>query len=236
LGRKDPPMSDLRIGIVISTDGSAFRSAFEILKKTRLDTTFFVALDRKTDLIDYCIAEKISFVIFEGLDNENFSAQVSDYFKKSDVTFCLLFFSRLVTKELFEEIESINIHPSLLPKFPGMNAIADFCNSKDDLFGLTAHQVDSGVDTGPKLLQVSLKYQGPRSVDLLQPIAYLQKVLVTLLIIDYRLHTVNIEVRHDNFCFLDHTLEESFRSYFENNMLVKYLSDMVISRYDRGYE
>ena len=229
-------MSNLRIGIVISTSGSAFRSAFEILKKARLDTTFFVALDRKTDLLDYCIAEKISFEIFEGLDNENFSAQVSDYFKKSDVMFCLLFFSRLVTKELFEEIESINLHPSLLPKFPGMSAIADFCKSKDDLFGLTAHHVDSGVDTGPKLLQVSLKYQGVRSVDLLQPIAYLQKVLVTLLIIDYRLHKADIKIRENNSCFLDHTLEESFRSYFENNILVKYLSDIVISRYALGYE
>jgi phosphoribosylglycinamide formyltransferase-1 len=229
-------MSDLRIGIVVSTNGSAFRSVFEILKKARLETTFFVALDRETSLTEYCKAEGISFVVFEGFDNQDFSEQVSSYFKKSDVNFCLLFFSRLVTEELFEAIESINLHPSLLPKFPGMSAIADFCKSEDDLFGLTAHHVDSGVDTGPKILQVSLRYDGPRSIDLLQQISYLQKVLAVLLIIDFRLTNIDFKLGKANFWFLDHRLEEAFQSHFEKNTLVKHLSDTMVTRYAPGYE
>ncbi|MBP9674364.1 MAG: phosphoribosylglycinamide formyltransferase [Bacteriovoracaceae bacterium] len=51
----------------------------------------------------------------------------------------------------------VNIHPSLLPKFPGMNVYPRVYASTEVESGATVHFVDSGVDTGPILLQK--KYQ-----------------------------------------------------------------------------
>lgn len=47
----------------------------------------------------------------------------------------------------------LNIHPSLLPKFPGAHAIQDAFQAKEKETGVTVHFVDEGVDTGPVILQ-----------------------------------------------------------------------------------
>jgi phosphoribosylglycinamide formyltransferase-1 len=47
----------------------------------------------------------------------------------------------------------INVHPALLPAFPGLNAVAQALDYGVKLFGVTVHFVDQGVDTGPVILQ-----------------------------------------------------------------------------------
>lgn len=47
----------------------------------------------------------------------------------------------------------INVHPALLPKFPGAHGIADALASGDEVTGMTIHFIDEGVDTGPIILQ-----------------------------------------------------------------------------------
>jgi phosphoribosylglycinamide formyltransferase 1 len=47
----------------------------------------------------------------------------------------------------------VNIHPSLLPKYPGKNAYEQAFLSGDDISGVTIHYVDSGIDTGLIILQ-----------------------------------------------------------------------------------
>ncbi len=51
----------------------------------------------------------------------------------------------------------INIHPSLLPKYPGLCAIEQNFAADDDLFGITIHYVDHGMDTGEIITQVSFR-------------------------------------------------------------------------------
>jgi phosphoribosylglycinamide formyltransferase 1 len=51
----------------------------------------------------------------------------------------------------------INIHPSLLPKYPGKDAYEQAYNSGDTQSGVTVHFVDGGVDTGPIILQKTFK-------------------------------------------------------------------------------
>lgn len=54
----------------------------------------------------------------------------------------------------------VNIHPSLLPKYPGTNSIEKSYKSNDKKLGITIHYVDSGVDTGPILKQYSFNRTG----------------------------------------------------------------------------
>lgn len=51
----------------------------------------------------------------------------------------------------------VNVHPSLLPAFPGLRAIEQAFDYGVDLYGVTVHLVDGGVDTGPILLQEALR-------------------------------------------------------------------------------
>jgi len=51
----------------------------------------------------------------------------------------------------------INIHPSLLPAYPGLNAYENAFRANEKQSGVTIHRVDSGVDTGPILVQQSFE-------------------------------------------------------------------------------
>jgi phosphoribosylglycinamide formyltransferase 1 len=48
----------------------------------------------------------------------------------------------------------VNIHPSLLPKYRGLDAVGQALNEKERIYGLTIHYVDEGMDTGEIIVQV----------------------------------------------------------------------------------
>jgi phosphoribosylglycinamide formyltransferase-1 len=56
----------------------------------------------------------------------------------------------------------VNVHPSLLPAFPGVRAIEQALDYGVGLFGVTVHLVDEGIDTGPVLLQEAVAVPGAR--------------------------------------------------------------------------
>jgi phosphoribosylglycinamide formyltransferase-1 len=58
----------------------------------------------------------------------------------------------------------VNVHPSLLPAFPGTTAIADALEHGAKVLGVTVHFVDEGVDTGPIVLQEAIECPYPRDL------------------------------------------------------------------------
>src|SRR5699024_5358508 len=62
---------------------------------------------------------------------------------------------RIIGPILLKQYEGkiINIHPSLLPKFPGKDAIGQAMEADVDVTGVTVHYVDEGIDTGPIIAQ-----------------------------------------------------------------------------------
>jgi phosphoribosylglycinamide formyltransferase 1 len=59
----------------------------------------------------------------------------------------------------------INVHPALLPAFPGLHAVEQALEYGVKVFGVTVHFVDDGVDTGPIILQRSLELSDVRDAD-----------------------------------------------------------------------
>ena len=68
---------------------------------------------------------------------------------------CLAGYMRIVTQELVDAYKNriINIHPSLLPSFPGLHAQKQAIDYGVKVSGCTVHFVDGGMDTGPVILQ-----------------------------------------------------------------------------------
>lgn len=56
----------------------------------------------------------------------------------------------------------INVHPSLLPAFPGLHAVEQALSYGVKVFGVTVHFVDAGVDTGPVILQSAIELPNAR--------------------------------------------------------------------------
>jgi phosphoribosylglycinamide formyltransferase 1 len=66
-------------------------------------------------------------------------------------------YMHLLTPEFLERFTAINVHPSLLPEFPGPTPIEDVLAAGVAETGVTVHFVDEGVDTGPVILQESVR-------------------------------------------------------------------------------
>jgi phosphoribosylglycinamide formyltransferase-1 len=70
----------------------------------------------------------------------------------------------------------INVHPALLPAFPGLHAVEQALAYGVKVFGVTVHFVDEGVDTGPVILQRAVELPGVRSpeqvMERLQPVEH----------------------------------------------------------------
>ncbi|MBI3580669.1 MAG: phosphoribosylglycinamide formyltransferase [Nitrospinae bacterium] len=78
--------------------------------------------------------------------------------KRGIDTVCLAGFMRIVDKSLVEAFSGrmINIHPALLPAFPGLDAQKQALEAGAKESGCTVHFVDDGVDTGPTIMQVKV--------------------------------------------------------------------------------
>ena len=70
----------------------------------------------------------------------------------------------------------INVHPSLLPAFPGLGAIEQALAYGVKVFGVTVHFVDAGVDSGPVILQRAVELRGARDpeqvLEVLRPLEH----------------------------------------------------------------
>lgn len=89
------------------------------------------------------------------LRNRVLSDFMNDHFKKNDIDYCFCFGDHLLEGKLLVEYKNkiINFHPSILPHFPGRNAIDKAVESNNWLLGNTAHFINEGVDTGPVIMQ-----------------------------------------------------------------------------------
>ena len=91
---------------------------------------------------------------------KNFEIEILEILSRNAIeVIALAGFMRILSKHFVNKYKDkiINIHPSLLPKFPGANAHRDAIEAGANESGCTVHFVDEGVDTGPIILQESIK-------------------------------------------------------------------------------
>jgi phosphoribosylglycinamide formyltransferase 1 len=76
-------------------------------------------------------------------------------------------YMQLLTAPFLERFAGrvLNLHPSLLPAFPGAHAVADALAHGVKVTGATVHFVDSGIDTGPIVLQEAVEVRAEDTVD-----------------------------------------------------------------------
>jgi phosphoribosylglycinamide formyltransferase-1 len=89
-------------------------------------------------------------------DRRGFDAAIRDTLLQASVDLVVLAgYMKLVGKEILEEFPGriMNIHPALLPSFPGEHGVADALEHGVKVSGVTVHFVDEGLDSGPIIVQ-----------------------------------------------------------------------------------
>lgn len=136
------------------------------IKKNKIPINPAIVIANKPDAKGLEIAQKLG-VKTAVIESKGFSGSRWDYDKKIIQTLtkngvtpknglvCLAGFMRIISPEFVKKYKNriINIHPALLPSFPGLDAQKQALEYGSKYSGCTVHFVDSGVDTGPIILQ-----------------------------------------------------------------------------------
>jgi phosphoribosylglycinamide formyltransferase-1 len=155
----------MKVGIMASGRGSNFQALIDASQKGKMpDVELALLIVNKKDAYAIKRAEKnnIEYQVITSDDRtrSEFDQTVLKIMKDKKIEVVVLAgFMRLLTPEFIKTYQNkiINIHPSLLPLFPGAHAHRDTINSGAKISGCTAHFVDEGIDTGPIIMQKTVE-------------------------------------------------------------------------------
>ena len=169
-----------RLGIIGSSGGSALAAAAECLQQVGQEHQWVILTDRPCGMNEWASVRALSSRILPYQSCKSFSQEAAAYFKQNDVERILLFYTRRIGEELFGAFETSNIHPSLLPAFPGLGSVAKALAARTGLIGATLHRIDAGLDTGQIVKQIQSPISADSSLELAERISHMQKVWLTL--------------------------------------------------------
>ena len=114
-----------------------------------------VTNNKKAYGINYAKRYKIPY-IFIDTKIRNYESKILFYLKKHKISFiCLAGFMKIIPKKLINHYKNkiINIHPSLLPKFKGLNTFSRILKKNEKESGCTVHYVNNKLDSGRTIVQ-----------------------------------------------------------------------------------
>jgi phosphoribosylglycinamide formyltransferase 1 len=152
-----------RLGVLISGRGSNFEAIADQINAGALEAEIAVVISNRPDAqgLEAARKRRINAVCIpsKGLDREAYDILLLEELYKNSVDFvCLAGFLRLLSATFIRQYPNriLNIHPSLLPAFPGLDAQRQAIEHGVKIAGCTVHFVDEELDAGPILLQTAV--------------------------------------------------------------------------------
>jgi phosphoribosylglycinamide formyltransferase-1 len=154
----------LNLGVLASGRGSNFQSIIDEIESGKIraaikllitDNADAFAIERaKKHSIEYLYINPRDFVL-----KDDYFVRIAEEFRKRDIELVILAgFMRIVRKPLLDAFPNriMNIHPALLPSFPGLHGQQQAFEYGARISGCTVHFVDAGMDTGPIIIQAAV--------------------------------------------------------------------------------
>lgn len=156
----------MKIGVLASGSGSnlqAILDAAPLLRRAGVAVEVSVVICNLPGARALERAEKAGvpavLLPHKGVPREEYDARLVAELQRHEVELvCLAGFMRILTPTLLRAFDNkiLNIHPSLLPAFPGLHAVKQALDAGVRVSGCTVHVVDEGTDTGPILVQAAV--------------------------------------------------------------------------------
>ena len=143
--------------IFISGKGSNLLNLISCSRNTNfpIKVSLVISNNKKAYGINYAKRYKIPYV-FVDTKLKNYDNKILFYLKKHKISFiCLAGFMKIIPVKLINYYKNkiINIHPSLLPKFKGLNTFSRMLKAKEKEAGCTVHYVNNKLDSGRTIIQ-----------------------------------------------------------------------------------
>jgi len=155
------PLNIFKLAVLVSGRGSNLQAIIDSIDREELDAHLSIVISNTKDAMALKRAEKhgIKTIFIDPstyLNSKEYDKALVLKLKEFSIDLiCLAGYMRILGEEVIQTFEKkiINMHPSLLPAFAGLNAQKQAINHGVKFSGCTVHFVDSGVDSGPIILQ-----------------------------------------------------------------------------------
>ena len=155
----------IKLGILCSGRGTDLQSIIDAIANKQLNAEIAIVLTDKNNVMALERAEKAGIknlcIDRKTFDNKaDFEAALLKELKNAKVDLVILAgFMRILSPSFVHEYKEriMNIHPSLLPSFPGAHAHRDVLAYGVKVSGCTVHFVDEGTDSGPIIMQATVE-------------------------------------------------------------------------------
>ena len=150
----------INTAVFISGTGTNFKNLikFSFSKNSPIIIKYVISNNSKAIGLNYAKKYKIKKKIFKFKSEEE--SKILNFLKINQIEFvCLAGFMKILSQNFISKFKGriINIHPSLLPKYKGLNTHQRVINNKENFSGCTVHFVNSKLDSGKIILQKKVK-------------------------------------------------------------------------------
>lgn len=161
-----------RLGILLSGRGSNFEAIAANVKAGKLDAQIGVVIGNRSGARGLEVARALGLpavaIPSQGLDREIYDRLLIDELRRHAVDLvCLAGYMRLLSATFVRAFPGaiLNIHPSLLPAFPGLDAQRQALEHGVRITGCTVHLVDEFLDSGPIVMQAAVPVKNNDTVE-----------------------------------------------------------------------
>ena len=154
--------SKIRTAVFISGTGSNLKSLIKFSKTSisPISINFVISNNSKAKGLNYAKIYKIKKKVFSFKNKKKSEIKLLSILKKNNINMiCLAGFMKILSKNFIKKFKGkiLNIHPSLLPKYKGLNTHQRVLNNKEKYSGCTVHFVNARLDSGKIILQKKVK-------------------------------------------------------------------------------
>ncbi len=147
-----------RTAIFISGNGSNMKNLiqFSKIKNSPITVDLVISSNKKSNALQYLKKNEINFKVFKFKQKNKDEKKILDILKKKKTQLiCLAGFMKILSRSFIKKFNGkiLNIHPSLLPKYKGLNTHERAIINKEKFSGCTVHFVNSKLDSGKIIIQ-----------------------------------------------------------------------------------
>jgi phosphoribosylglycinamide formyltransferase 1 len=166
-----PPEEPLPIAVLVSGTGTNLQALLDTVHEREARVVAVASSVAGVPALERAAAREVPTAVFARADYPDRIARdeaLADWLHARGARLVVLAgYMALLSDQFLARFPGavINVHPALLPAFPGLHAVEQALSYGVRVFGVTVHFVDSGVDTGPVILQRAVELPGATNPD-----------------------------------------------------------------------
>ena len=160
--KKSTGSRKVKTAVFISGTGSNLKNLiqFSLIKSSPILINFVLSNSSNAKDLNFARKNNIKYKVFNFKNKNKDENQILFYLKKKKINLiCLAGFMKILSKNFIKKFKGkiLNIHPSLLPKYKGLNTHKRVIKNKEKFSGCTVHYVNSRLDSGKIILKKKVK-------------------------------------------------------------------------------